>query len=65
MLEINEGELITLDSVESKIVKLQIPELNGEIDRLVMKAHRTTKKTNGSYAFYVNIGDDNPTPLDY
>lgn len=49
--------------MESKLLKLEIPALDEQISRLVMKAHRTTKSTNGSYSFYVKAGNENPTPL--
>ena len=47
------------------MLKLEIPEIEGQLDRIVLEVYRTARNTNVSYEFYVNIGNDNPTPKNY
>ena len=67
MINLDEGIILNFTSTESHLLKIHIPEGIVDIDRIIIRAHllRAHRSSNESFYFYVNNGNENPSPTKY
>jgi hypothetical protein len=67
VIDLDEGVLLNFTSTETKLLKIHIPETFANVDRVIIRAHlmRHSKPLNESFYFYVNNGNENPSPANH